>query len=338
MANWRAPDVIDQSIMRSFSNLIEPQESMNPDLLPNLRNSEALVLASDYSGEAKEHPFLVLAFLLTDIESVQGNWNIDRLSIRKQHLPEGRRLEFKGLNDQRKQKALMPFLSAANTLNGIVLCVAIEKTIDPFAAWIPISNPVTVDADPHNADSWEKLLRIATFAAVLASGLGNHEQEVRWIMDDDNVIANDSLKTSTAVVCRTMFRHFNPSRTGKIYFEAASNFDDDGLAEDLISIVDIAGGATAENIAAIGIEKMPRSTSITIPILNHLSTKTLFINSWLSDLSSRLKKINVTVRQHAEGQMLISMGHTQMRIGEPSFCAPLWTPLAKGWKNSARWW
>jgi hypothetical protein len=157
-------------------------------------------------------------------------------------------------------------------------------------------------------------------------------------MDDDAIIANDALKKSSAVTCRTMLHHFCPTRVAQTYFAAASEYVDDGLAEDLLSIPDIAGGAVAESTAAIGSDRMPRSSSLTVPILAHLSTKTQFINAWLSDTTTRLKKINVGVRPHAPGQLLFSMGQPQMKVGEPPWCAPFWTPMAKGWKESSRYW
>lgn len=57
----------------------------------------------------------------------------------------------------------------------------------------------------------------------------------------------------------------------------ASKFDDDRRAEDLISIVDLAGGAFAESLSTLGPDGIPTSTDIFTLIHQHLSTKTLLI-------------------------------------------------------------
>jgi hypothetical protein len=41
-------------------------------------------------------------------------WQIERLRIRQRYLPDGRRISFKGLNDVKKQQALIPFLEATD--------------------------------------------------------------------------------------------------------------------------------------------------------------------------------------------------------------------------------
>lgn len=339
MNNWQpAPEARNKSVMKSLSDIIEPLQSRNPKLFPNLRNSKAIVLASDYSGEEKYHPFQILSFLLVDIESANGEWNNARHAIREQHLPDWRELAFKSLGDQRQQKALIPFLKAVDTLNGVLFTVAIEKSIKPFSDCIPIPNPPAKERQAHDKHTWEKLLRISNFAGAIVGGLCNAEQEIHWVMDYDNIIANDELKKTTAHVCNGFFNYYCPSRNGKVFYTAAHDYqNDNGLAVDLVSITDIAAGATAETLAALGSEKMPRSTQLFVPILKPRSTKTDFITMWLADKSSTLMKVNVFVRREGENY-LISMNQTESAVGDPIICAPIWTPLAKGWANSARYW
>jgi hypothetical protein len=73
MPNWNPQ--CDQPLLRSFTNLFEREDRKRPELLPNLHDCESLVIATDYAGEAKQHPFQVLTYLLIDLDS---DWRLER--------------------------------------------------------------------------------------------------------------------------------------------------------------------------------------------------------------------------------------------------------------------
>ena len=148
MSNWkRWPDDLLNS---KFAEIEHPERIVYPDL----RDGSHLVLASDYSGEHARPEFRVLSFLLTPISSVMNDWEPARLAVRKKHLAEGRRMSFKALNDAQRINALPSFLEAASQLNGVLVCVAVEKSYSLSKDALP-----TLQHD-WGAEPLEKLLEI----------------------------------------------------------------------------------------------------------------------------------------------------------------------------------
>lgn len=338
MGNWRpSTESLNIPLMAAMTNLLLPREEVDANLLPNLRLSRELVVASDYSGEHIASPFQVLTFLLATGESIHWQWNDARLAIREQFLKDGRRLAFKGLGDESKQKAVVPFLAAADSIDGVLVSVAVDKSIEPFAAMYQFGG-WEESGPPWKPDVWEKLLRISAFGSVLIGGLCGPEQPVRWIMDDDATIANDTLANEASGIFGTMLHDTRPQPHGPISFGIAPKFDDERLAEDLVSLCDLAGGATAENHAVLGSGLLPRTSDLFVPIMQHRSTKTQLLTAWLALDNTRLRKITMAVRQHAPGQLLLSIGKPQLRPDMPNFTAPLWVPHDRGWVKSSDWW
>lgn len=334
--NWRPrEESFSDPLMRAMTNLIVPHEQRHPELLPNLRTASELVFASDYSGEHFESPFQVITYLLATDESIFKTWNPIRRSIREQFLKDGRRFAFKNLNDQSKQKAVVPFLRSVNEIDGVLVSIAIHKAIEPFAKMHPFAEST---AQLWKPDVWEKLLRIGHFGAVLAGGLTGAGQVIRWMMDDDAIIANERLQKVGGNIISTMFARTCPRPFGQLMFGIASRYDDDRLAEDLIAICDLAGGATAENHSVLGPDLLPRTSDLLVPIMTQRSTKTQIISAWLSPSTSRLQKLTIAVRQHAPGELLLSIGQPELRPDLAPVGSPLWLPPDRGWKKSSEWW
>lgn len=318
-----------------MTNLIVPHEQRHPDLLPNLRTSSQLVMASDYSGEHPESPFQVITYLLATDESIFDTWNPARRSIRQHFFTDDRRFAFKSLNDQSKQKALIPFLRSVDDIDGVLVSIAIHKTIEPFAKMHPFDDATTKLWKP---EVWEKLLRVGHFGAVLVGGLAKAGQLIRWMMDDDAIVANEGLQNPAAQTILTMFARTCRWPQDNLKFGIASRYDDDRLAEDLVAICDLAGGATAENHSVLGPDLLPRTSNLFVPIMAPRSTKAMILSLWLSSSTSRLRKFTIAVRQHAPRELLLSIGQPKMRPDLAPVGAPRWLPPDKGWVKSSEWW
>jgi hypothetical protein len=335
MNHWNpTEDSLRSPLMRAMTKLILPHEASGKLRLPDLRQSREIILASDYSGD-HDNQFQVLSFLIAAGESVYGAWSQARQEVRARFLANGRRISFKNLSDGHKQKALAAFLQAADKITGALLCIAIDKTIEPFSAMYQLS--AAAQCDPFKPKVREKLLRVSAFASAISGGLSAAGQHIRWVMDDDEIVANEKLQDEAGSTCMSMFRLHCPPDC-KLTLGIAGKFDDNRMAEDLISVVDLAGGATAENHAALGIDRMPQSTDLFVPLTKRRTTKTQILSAWLSSTDQRLEKFTILVRQHAPGQLLFSIGRPEVRLDMPPLTTPLWTPLDKGWKKSSGWW
>ena len=339
MGNWRPPTKCrDDALMASFTSSLVPRETIDSDLLPDLRNDPELVLVSDYAGEHKGSGFQVLAYLIADRPGILRRWDTERRAIRQEHLKDGRRISFKGLGDRRKQNALGPFLSSADSINGLLFCVAFGPSVDPFAAhfqWLNQGQEDDATRPRWKPQVWEKLIRVALFGSVLVGGLCRPGQNLHWITDDDEIVPNEEFQTDASRVIGAILHQYCAEEMGEFALGIAGRFDDERRAEDLVSIVDLAAGAIAENLTALSEDRVPKSSNLSLPTPNRTSTKTVLIHAWLSEVRVPLKKILCLVRPAGPGKRLLSFGSPVIGVAPPG---RLWLPPDKGWRTSARAW
>jgi len=340
MANWNhLNDELKFGVMNSMSSSIANVERIERDFLPELKADPELALASDYSGEHKKANHHVMTFLLADRPGILGGWEQERLAIRKRFLSDGRRIEFKSLGDINKQKALGPFLASAGLINGVLFCVAVEKNIESlFYAALPTA----VEIAEWSAQVWppkvfEKLLRVLNFGTFLVSGLCEGRQNLKWITDEDEIVANAERQDDTCRIAERLFNHFN-LKDMRVTFGIAGKFDDGRRAEDLNAIVDLVGGAISERFSPLTAGDFPRSPGIIIPLIKPISTKSQLILAWLCGAKRRLKKMIWVIGRSPSGTVKFSFLNPQNLTGQLGKQSPLWTPPDKKWKNSSESW
>src|SRR5436190_530310 len=88
-----------------------------------------LAFGSDYSGDHRTSRFRVYCFLIVDTNA-SPDWPRQRRKVRQHFLPDGRRMSFKTLGDRLRQRALTPFLEAAETIEGHLVGVIVTKSIN----------------------------------------------------------------------------------------------------------------------------------------------------------------------------------------------------------------
>jgi hypothetical protein len=338
MANWIPQQTYDtDSIATSMSKTIAQIEGIKQNSVPNLREESRLVLACDYSGEHEGPKFQVFAYLLAGQAEIFGKWDSKRRTVRQTFFPDLRRIEFKKLADARKQKALGPFLDSMSSINGILFCVAIEKTVMPIGSYRSPFGALGISRR-WKQDVFEKLLRISFFGSFLVSGLCRAGQCIHWITDDDEIVANEQCQDEAKQMMSGMLRHYFPDELKEIRLGVASKFEDDRLAEDLVSIADLAAGAFSERINAQGPDRLPKSTNLFVPIPKALSTKTEVISLWLYDSKSPLKKFFCFLRPGDGDNVLVSLATPKLRPPFPGENLPLCVPPKKNWIQSMKSW
>jgi hypothetical protein len=295
---------------------------------PNLRDGSDFILASDYSGEHEQPEFQVLSFLLTQRNSVFGPWEAARLSVRNEHLSDGRRMAFKKLTDARRINALQEFLEAASLLNGVLVCVAVEKRHS-------LCNRGELPRLQHNwtPDTLEKLLRICIFGGGFVDGLRGHGQNLFWITDDDAIVATDNAKADAAGLMGS-FLHTYPGEKPMIKLGIASGFDDGLRAEDLLAIPDLAAGACSEGLTQLGKSRMPTTTVGPTGVDLFLQIKSTLIDAWRIDNSKPLKHFNTVVRVADDGQDRFSFYQPIIRMPQPGQPLPPTQILDEKWRRA----
>ena len=320
MSNWnRWPDAPLNEIFAGIDH---------PDLIvyPDLRDGSPLVLACDHSGEHASSKFRVLSFLLTTYKSV-AEWEPLRFAVRKQHLGDGRRMSFKALSDALRINAFSSFLNAASKLNGVLVCIGVEKGLSLPKEHLPSRQ------HDWTADTFNKLIEICVFGGVMVDGLRGAGQSVHWITDDDSTVANERARNDAMALMGGLL-HKYPDEYLEVSLGIASQFDDDRRAEDLVAIPDLAAGAYSETLTTIGNANMPTSGTGTSDMTQFVQIKSSLINAWRFDNTKPLKHMNAIIRSIESGEMLVSFGSPFSRVLRPGESAEGAPSLNSKWQRA----
>ncbi len=302
MSNWkRWPDQLNEE----FAGIEHPDRIVYPDL----NDGSPLTLACDHSGEHAPPEFRVLSFLLTTYKAV-GVWEPLRTEVRKKHLADGRRMSFKGLNDALRINAFSGFLDAASQLNGVLLCVGVEKGFSFHKDGLP---PRQHDWTP---DTLNKLIEVCVFGGVMIDGLRSNGQPVHWITDDDSTVSTDQARNDALNLMGGILHNY-PDERPEIALGIASQFDDDSRAEDLVAIPDLAAGAFSDTLTTMGKSNMQTSGSGPQCVSLWLQIKSSLINTWRYDNSKPLKHLNAVIRCTSAGEMMVSFASPFTRLLRP---------------------
>ncbi|MDY3558557.1 hypothetical protein R5W23_005677 [Gemmata sp. JC673] len=319
MSHWkRWPD---DELNTKFAEIEHPDRIVYPDL----NDGSPLVLACDHSGEHATPEFRVVSFLVTTYKSL-AEWDPLRSAVRKRHLTDGRRMSFKALNDALRVNAFSTFLNAASHLNGVLICVGVEKGFSFPKDQLP---PRQHDWTP---DTLNKLVEVCVFGGLMVNGLRTKGQDVHWITDDDSTVATDKAKADASNLLGGVL-HKHPDEYPQLGVGVASQFDDDLRAEDLVAIPDLAAGAYSETLTTMGKENMPTSGTGPQGAKLFLQIKSSLINSWRYDSSKPLKHMNAVIRSF-NGQMLVSFGAPFSRRLRPDESAEGAPTLNAKWRRA----
>jgi hypothetical protein len=281
---------------RTFTGCLNSEmlrlDSKYGNCLPNLRSARTLLLGSDYSGESTGTAYLVFSFLLTSLDS-WALWEPERISVRREHLTDSRRMSFKRLGDGQRRRALIPLLKAADRLEGLSFSIALHKKCESlFAARPPLdlSNPDFSSFRKWKVTVLEKAFFVVHVLSVLLGGLAAPGQNVMWFTDEDSIAANDervSELTNLFAWISSQYLKFNLG-----HCRCGTSRCDDGSRqiEDFLAIPDMIAGAIAEQMQLRNGGPSEFSTIFWMH-RGDFSDKTRDITWWLSSSQGSLKRL-----------------------------------------------
>ena len=205
----------------------------------------------DIGGSQKSQPFETYSFLVLDLDQ-NAYWLQGQSEFRKRVFTQHRRMAFKAMNDGARRRALRPFLRLSEVLNGVLVTFAIHKTERPEIGFggaaeddlVGLWKPAVID----------RMMWMVYLGAFLVSGLSVGGQDVKFILDEDEVAANaPQLTKLTEIFGRAVANQQGPMmghlRCG------TTNSDDGSLAlEDLAALPDLTAGAVAEFVCTFATE------------------------------------------------------------------------------------
>ncbi|UZR28054.1 hypothetical protein [Methylococcus mesophilus] len=311
--NWKLGDRPELGAMNVANSLIRTLDFSDPDAIPNLRNASTILVGSDYSGQHATSQFEALCFLFVDADRSRS-WLRAQKSLRKQFLPDGRRLSYKALNDRQRNAALPRFLEATNLLSGLLVVILVDKSIESLfksSGRIESSDPEIQSIAHWAPHVVEKLLRVCHFASFFLSGLSREYQDVLWITDQDDIAANVERHGELVSTFGRISSHYLPHTLGHLRIATTASDTGKRDVEDFVAIADLAAGAICETLNTYHRLGIPPAPGVTLPIPNGIDAKVLRLMNWFSDSRSSLKRLVLAFEPLA--------GSTRLRVRHYSF-------------------
>lgn len=298
-----------RDIQSSLSWLKSFNKFMRRSQLPRMAGKE-IIIATDSSGQHRQSPFEVLGVVMADLDT-SLRWEALRQEWRKTIVKDSRRMSFKKLSEPIRRRALVPFLSAANNINGLCLCVAMNKAIKSL-----VTAPIVFDnlkqagilKASWTFEGFERMSRTAHFISVLIAGLNSTGQNITWISDEDEMFESLEKSTDTLRILTTFSSMYVKWTTGRLAVGTTKLDEGDRFEEDLTAIADLTAGSFNESLGKLHAETGGRVTGPIAPTLdNKLAEKTDLLVSWFADNTHPLKRISFIFDQRQDGKMGIGL-------------------------------
>lgn len=306
---WKLVSRPHLGLANRISALITRKAWSDPDSLPDFRATSKVLVACDYSGDAKHYRFRSLSVLIADACELEL-WDRLRTRLRRECFREPRRIAFKSIRERQRAAALVPFLRAANTLPGILFTLLVDKHIPTVFRCdheLDESGRLLVDRlqgfDPVTR---ERLFLLAHCLGLLFNGLTHPRQDVLIISDEDSVFANDSRHRLVCSVLERIISNYLSHTLGRV--QVCTTKSDTGRLdlEDLTSIPDLAGGALTE-CAGVRDGRGGLIPGVLRPIDRSQSRKMQAVVGWYAESWHPLKRIAVLLENAAEDRIVARM-------------------------------
>jgi len=306
--NWQQPKSDATTILTTIGDGLTQIEAAHPNQIPDLRNEREIVVGSDYTDNGK---YRVISFVFTTNAGI-AEFNERQRIFRAEHIPDNRRMSFKGLSDGVKRAALPYFFEAANAIPGICLTVAIHKSL------LPINADFGRDAYPlWHTNSWESMLTIVQTVAYMVAGLSAPDQNLLWITDDDDIVANPQMHADLEKIFRGVSGKWIFHQMGTFECYPAGALSDASLWEDFISIPDLFAALAATTLTMQDAKGLvPSEENPPLLTVNELGDKGLSLLTYYSE-DHPLKRLMCSIMPGAVKDSIETRWHEFEKVWVP---------------------
>jgi len=308
--------------MSVWHPLVDPQVGYLFSLSDSLRIVEAntpgflvpvtegtMIVASDYSGQHKEATHEAYSFLITT-EPVLHDWLPSLRAFRAKWLPDNRRISFKKLNEPLRWRALPAFLEVVGRLRGNLVTIMVDRRVGSFVDGGP-SAVIEVFPDCFSAEAnpgtVEKMLRLASFVALILSGLRQETQTSKWISDEDEALDSYQKRESFSRLATYLtFGLTGWRRPADHLFAMTGSPKVPYWSEDLTAVADIAAGAYCQMISNLPTYFGRATWRVRASSENVASERARTVGTWLARGHTSLKHVLLRLELDSNRQVRAS--------------------------------
>lgn len=258
---------------------------------PDFSSSEKIIIACDYSGEHKKSNYFTVSFIIAGFDTLT-TFDQGRKYIRDQYNLGNRTFQYKKIfHDKIITRGLTGFLRSTDTIPGILLSFSINKEIEGIFENIEEIKSANTVFEDWNLKDLDKLLWTIHLGSFFVAGLSDKNQNVHWLSDNDNIVANLDRKKTMIGYFSHILSMYLPHPINDFALIVPEEGEKVLDAEDLLSIPDLAGGALAD-IESIHQEedRFPNENEI-VPVSENVKEKSSFLANWLAEDDCPLLKL-----------------------------------------------
>jgi hypothetical protein len=287
----------------SLSDSIRVVENSNPGLL-NCLSKGQLVVTSDYSGQHKNATHEAYAFLVTTDEYLT-EWLPKLAQFRMRHLPDGRRISFKNANERMRLAALPEFLRTVGDLRCNLVTILVDRNVGSFSngnrAELVDALP---DCFPETAPDGtvEKMLRLASFVALILAGLRQETQPSLWISDHDEALDSHDKREHFAKLATYLIFGLTKWQSAADHVFGTTEMENSPYwSEDLTAVPDLVAGAYCKMAFHLPSILGRKNWVIGMSSSSISDERARLVGSWLAEGSDEMKHVLMRLERLEDG-------------------------------------
>jgi hypothetical protein len=215
-------------------------------------------------------------------------------------------MSFKNMNDAYRRQALVPFLEAAEYLEGSVITVAVAKELGYLSATRETVTAMKTLRARWDRRSFERMARVVHFFSLFLGAWSAPGADVTWITDDDSMVANaDRLEDMHQLAARFSGLYL-PHSMGIFAMNTVAIDDNERHFEDFVAIPDLAAGMIGEVMSLRSRRQNSEFGG------DGLSNKSEVIADWFWHRSGSLKKACILIDR--AGRQKYGVGELRMEF------------------------
>jgi hypothetical protein len=252
----------------------------------------------------------VYGFVIADADA-SSEWPARSGEVRRRFLVDSRRMSFKNLNDRHRRRALVPFLEAAEFLDGHVVAVAVTKDLERLSTG---TNTLALWGNLHGLQArwdarwFEQIVRVAHFFSLFLATWSSSGMNVSWITDNDSIVANDGRLDDMHQLAARFSSLYVPHQLGEFMMNTVAVDSEGRSFEDFVAIPDLAARMLAEVLSGTTTDEPSHKRRLRT---KELSEKSDIIADWFWYRGGSLKKTCILIDRVDESRF--SVGELQMQ-------------------------